>query len=368
MSNEISSASCAEQQEATAKQFEASGADMVGQRLDYALTLLLPQMGLRGRKRSIESGQVLVNGRSCTAAQRLRKGDVVSLADAPDADQQVQSAAAGATATGVCLAGANVDTLPRLLERQGEFCFFYKPVGLHTAALTGGRGHSLESMLPQLMVGQGSTETDPQDDAGMSAEALSPQLMQRLDYGTSGIVCAALSPQAAKAFRLAEAAGRCEKRYIALLAGRLEEDFTVTFALRTDKRSKSRVLDRDAGCTRWTNFTPLHYFDGDDLPQLALTKDSQFHRVGLTLVGCRIRRGARHQIRAHAAAVGHPLWNDPLYADKDPEAEAQTSHGTFYLHHGGLLLPGANCVMPPPWSFLPEAVARQVLEWLTSID
>ena len=47
MSNEISSASCAEPQEATAKQFEASGADMVGQRLDYALTLLLPQMGLR---------------------------------------------------------------------------------------------------------------------------------------------------------------------------------------------------------------------------------------------------------------------------------------------------------------------------------
>ena len=142
MSNEISSASCAEPQEATAKQFEASGADMVGQRLDYALTLLLPQMGLRGRKRSIESGQVLVNGRSCTAAQRLRKGDVVSLADAPGADQQVQSAAAGATVTGACPADANVDTLPRLLERQGEFCLFYKPVGLHTAALTGGRGHS----------------------------------------------------------------------------------------------------------------------------------------------------------------------------------------------------------------------------------
>ena len=368
MSNEIPPVSCAEAQQATEKQFEASGADMVGQRLDYALTLLLPQMGLRGRKRSIESGQVLVNGRSCTAAQRLRKGDVVSLADVPDADPQIQSAAAGATATGACPVGANVDTLPRLLERQGGFCFFYKPVGLHTAALTGGRGHSLESMLPQLLAGQGCTEADPQAGGDMSAAAVPPQLMQRLDCGTSGIVCAALSPQAAKAFRLAEAAGHCEKRYIALLAGRLEDDFTVTFALRTDKRSKSRVLEREAGCTRWTKFTPLHYFEGDDLPQLALATDSQFHRVGLTLAGCRIRRGARHQIRAHAAAVGHPLWNDPLYADNDFEAEAQTSHGTFYLHHGCLLLPGVSCVMPPPWSFLPDAVARQVLEWLTPVD
>ena len=366
MSDETPPVYCAEAQQTAAKQFEASGADMVGQRLDYALTLLLPQMGLRGRKRSIESGLVLVNGRSCTAAQRLRKGDVVSLAEVSDTVQEAQSALVEASPTDAGPAGENVDVLPRLLECQGEFCFFYKPVGLHTAALTGGRGHSLESMLPQLLAGQGSAAAGAPNGAEMGAEAQHPQLMQRLDFGTSGIVCAALSPQAAKAFRLAEAAGRCEKRYIALLSGRLEDDFTVTFALRTDKRSKSRVLEREAGCTRWTKFTPLHYFEGDDLPQL--TRDSQFHRVGLTLAGCRIRRGARHQIRAHAAAVGHPLWNDPLYADNDPEAETPTSFGTFYLHHGGLLLPGASCTMPPPWSFLPDMVVRQVLHWLASAD
>ena len=62
-----------------ARLFEAEAQSMVGQRLDFALSLLLPHMGLRGRKRCIESGLVLVNGRACTAAQRLRKGDVVSL-------------------------------------------------------------------------------------------------------------------------------------------------------------------------------------------------------------------------------------------------------------------------------------------------
>ena len=359
----------AEAQPLPQRHFEAAGADMVGQRLDYALTLLLPQMGLRGRKRCIESGQVLVNGRTCTAAQRLRKGDVVSLADAqPEISAMPASVAAGTICAHDGSTSADPAMQPRLLERQGEFFFFFKPVGLHTAALTGGGGPNLESMLPQLLAEQARAHDVAASGEGESgAGPALPQLLQRLDYGTSGIVCAALSPQAVKAFRLAEAAGRCEKRYIALLAGRLEDDFSVTFALRTDKRSKSRVLESNADRSRWTDFTPLHYFEGADLPQLAITEDSQFYREGLTLAGCRIRRGARHQIRAHAAAVGHPLWNDPLYGDGDPEATPHLQpHSAFYLHHGCLLFPGANCATPPPWSFLPEAAARKAMEWLTA--
>ncbi len=363
----------AEAQQKSESQFEAVSAGMVGERLDFALTLLLPQMGLRGRKRCIESGQVHVNGRGCTAAQRLRKGDVVALVAAQPAaiEMPATHTDAGAAEKTNDAASANPALQPRLLERQGDYCFFFKPVGLHTAALTGGGGPNLESMLPHLLAGLCDSEAEGADsgEEGNAISAAHPQLLQRLDYGTSGIICAALSPQAVKAFRLAEAAGRCEKRYIALLAGRLEEDFTVTFALRTDKRSKSRVLESDADRSRWTDFIPLHYFEGADLPELAIAQDSQFYRVGLTLAGCRIRRGARHQIRAHAAAVGHPLWNDPLYGDKDPDSEPiQKSHSAFYLHHGCLLLPAASCATPPPWSFLPKAVARQAMEWLTSAD
>lgn len=353
-------------QEPGQRHFDADSAEMVGQRLDYALALLLPQMGLRGRKRCIESGQVFVNGRSCAAAQRLRKGDVVSLAEEPHPQAEIctESAAANGGENGPSAAVADQARLPRLLEQRGEFCFFFKPAGLHTAALAGGGGPNLESMLPQLLPRQ-CASAQPGADACAGAH---PQLLQRLDYGTSGIVCAALSPQAAKAFRLAEAAGRCEKRYVALLAGRLEENVTVTLALRTDKRSKSRVLECDADRSRWTDFTPLHYFEGGDLPQLAIAEDSQFYRVGLTLVGCRIRRGARHQIRAHAAAVGHPLWNDPLYAACIQQDVSCPPPDAFYLHHGCLTLPGASCATPPLWPFLSEAVARQVLDWLTSGD
>ena len=352
--------------------FEAESQGMTGQRLDFALSVLLPHMGLRGRKRCIENGLVRVNGRVCTAAQRLRNGDVVVLQEAgqevaqdsarqavPALDQQVGALGQAAA----CAPGMDSNQCePRLLGIQGDLCFFFKPAGLHTAALVGGTAPSLEGMLPQLLRGRSAHAGRAENASGPAASSL-PQLLQRLDHGTSGLVCGAFSHEAADDFRRFEAGGHCEKRYVALLAGRLEEYFTVRRALRTDKRNKSRVLECDTGRTRWTEFLPLYYFDGPELNLPAFTEDSQFRRVGLTLAGCRIRRGARHQIRAHAASFGHPLWNDPLYGFASPDNESADSP-VFFLHHGCLTLPGATCVVPPPWTFLPEPAALRAMEWL----
>ena len=364
MSNDISQMESAPN--GASGQFEAESQSMVGQRLDFALGLLLPHMGLRGRKRCIENGLVLVNGRACTAAQRLRKGDVVALQEAVQQPQDGAPRAETAAPAAACAAGMDCTQLePRLLALQGALCFFYKPAGLHTASLVGGTAASLEEMLPQLL---SSAAERAEGDGFADAAALPcPQLLQRLDHGTSGLVCGAFSPEAADDFRRLEVAGHCEKRYVALLAGRLEEDFTVRRALRTDKRNKSRVLECDPGRSRWTEFVPLYYFDGPELNLPVFDENSQFHRVGLTLAGCRIRRGARHQIRAHAASFGHPLWNDPLYGfASDDEDSGAASASTFFLHHGCLTLPGATCIVPPPWTFLPEPAARRALDWLTT--
>ena len=364
MSNDISQMESAPN--GASGQFEAESQSMVGQRLDFALGLLLPHMGLRGRKRCIENGLVLVNGRACTAAQRLRKGDVVALQEAEPQRQDAAPRAETAAPAAACAAGMDCTQLePRLLALQGALCFFYKPAGLHTASLVGGTAASLEEMLPQLL--SSAAERAEGDGFADAAARPCPQLLQRLDHGTSGLVCGAFSPEAADDFRRLEVAGHCEKRYVALLAGRLEEDFTVRRALRTDKRNKSRVLECDTGRSRWTEFVPLYYFDGPELNLPVFDENSQFHRVGLTLAGCRIRRGARHQIRAHAASFGHPLWNDPLYGfASDGEDSGAASASTFFLHHGCLTLPGATCIVPPPWTFLPDSAARRALEWLST--
>ena len=49
-------------------------AGQAGQRLDQALTSLLPGLGLRGRRRLLENGRVLLNGHPAGAACRVREG------------------------------------------------------------------------------------------------------------------------------------------------------------------------------------------------------------------------------------------------------------------------------------------------------
>ncbi|MBD5417995.1 MAG: RNA pseudouridine synthase [Desulfovibrio sp.] len=308
-------------------------------RLDKALAPLVSE-GVRGRRRRIEEGGVLLNGAACREpARRVRAGDVVALVRAEPPSEPPQDVA-------------------RLLGRQGDFCFLFKGAGLHSAALPGKPGDSLEACLPALC-------------APVLAPGEQPELLQRLDQGTSGLVCAALTPEAACAFRAAEAAGQCEKRYLALLTGALAGPVTARRRLDTNDRRTTRLLDEDAGPLRRTEFLPLHGFEGEACARLSalLAPDAAEAPPALTLAACRIRRGARHQIRAHAASLGHPLFGDGRYAP--PGAPAGTA-GQFFLHHGLLALPGQRCSIAPPWPWLednlPPEARRRVRAWLETVD
>lgn len=311
---------------------------LAGSRLDKALALLVPD-GLRGRRRRIAAEGVLVNGVTCgDAGRRVRCGDVLALA-APEA-----SAFRAADA--------------RLLGRSGDFCLLFKGAGLHCAALAGKGGDSLEARLAELC-------------APVLAPGESPQLLQRLDFGTSGIVCAALTADAAGSFRAAEAAGECEKRYLALLAGALAAPVTARQALDTENRRTTRVTAGEAPLLRRTEFVPLHVWEGEDALRLCALVDAEqpCSPPALTLAGCRIRLGSRHQIRAHAAALGHPLLGDTRYAEPAGQPE---SAPRFFLHHGLLAWPGGRCSEPAPWPWLdrslsPEARQR-VRAWLETAD
>lgn len=330
--------------EATARsrdELRISGED-AGTRLDRALAPLVDE-GLRGRRRRIALGGVLVNGTPCRdPARRLRRGDLLALAP-PKAEPSAPDAAAPA----------------RLLARRGDFCVLFKPAGLHSAALAGKDQDSLEARLPALC-------------GPILAPGETPTLLQRLDQGTSGLVCAALTPEAARAFRAAEAAGRCEKRYLALLVGALPGPLTARGRLDTNRRRTSRLLAEDGDSLRWTEIFPLHVWKPDETPRLrAALRDRPDspglaeQPVALTLAACRIRCGARHQIRAHAAALGHPLLGDTRYAMR---GAAEERPARFHLHHGCLTWPGAWCAAPPPWpwleEFLPAMALARAREWL----
>lgn len=285
-----------------------------GKRLDQALEDFFPNLGLRGRRRLLASGEVLLNGKPTKSSARVQAGDMARIPDLPEPGQ-----AAGAF----------------LLERDYPWLFFFKPAGLHTAQIAASPEPSLEGALPALAPG----------------EFQDIRLLQRLDRGTSGIVAAALSPEAEEEWRRMEKDGRTRKYYLTILEGRLNGPVEASRALDTDNRRKTRVLDRES--PNATSFTPLYYFEDG--------RNFGFAGAGaLTLAGCRLSSGQRHQIRAHAAWLGHPLYGDSLYGKNG---------GDFILQHCALTFPERAVILAGPeflGNKLPAAARRAAETWLSS--
>ncbi len=263
--------------------------DTAGERLDRAAVLLWPGVGLRGRRRLIEAGAVAVDGRVRGSAYRVRAGEKLAALDLPAAPEAF------------CAGDVPI------LFRGEAYAALAKPAGLHSAAIAQGGGQSLESLLPALFP---------------DARA---RLLSRLDRLTSGIVPVALTEAAVTAYRRAEAAGGVEKTYLCVVHGTVASSLIVDNALDVADRARTRLLQRtDPDRLRHTAVTPL-----EALP-------------GLTLLACRIAKGARHQIRAHLAGIGHPLVGDPVYGHGEGER--------LYLHCAGLVALGLDVSNPPPWT------------------
>ena len=292
-----------------------------GQRLDAALAALFPLLGLRGRRRLWKERLVLVDGIARFPAFRLYGGETLRL---------VPKRPAGAKQDAFAVYS---DDPPRLLARRGDIFFLYKPRGLHTEKLAGSSNSSLADMLGRIV-----------PDVPFAG------LLTRLDRDTSGIVLAAADADAALHWRQLENAGGVEKRYLAVLEGRLDDDRLARNALAFTKTRRTRVLDADGPVLRHTRMRPLAYFHTADAPELA---SGYPDGASFTVALCSIAKGARHQIRAHAAHVGRPLAGDALYGAR--------SGASYFLHHCHIQWPGGQASCAPPWSaLLPILVWEQV--------
>ncbi len=305
-----------------------------GMRLDAVLGALFPGMGVRGRRRLVERGSVLLNGRRATPGQAVRTGDLVEAAG----EQSNRSAQ---------MNQPNGMPQARLLGVRGDFCFFAKPAMLHTVRVAGSRGPSLEAQVPSILAAYRRTAVEE------SAQYVYPpvRLLQRLDFETSGIVAGALSAEAETIFRALEREGLIRKRYVCLVEGEFRDEAVVTSRLVSDGRGGVRTLnENDPDPVRTTRLYPLCRLEQSELSVNVQGVDT------FTLVGAVIRRGARHQIRAHVASLCHPLVGDSLYGAKGTFATQVGEASPFFLlHHGRLSFGGVCTEFEPVWALPPEA-------------
>ena len=174
-------------------------------------------------------------------------------------------------------------TEPRLVFSDEWLAVVDKPAGLVVHAAPGHRGPTLVDALSDLL--------------GGGEDPVRPGIVHRLDKDTSGLMIVARTDESHR--RLSEMIRRreVERRYLALVEGRpRSRSGTIDAPLGRDHRAPERraVGGRGARDAR-THFEVLETFADD------------------TLVEARLETGRTHQIRAHFAAIGHPVCGDPRY-------------------------------------------------------
>jgi 23S rRNA pseudouridine1911/1915/1917 synthase len=121
--------------------------------------------------------------------------------------------------------------------------------------------------------------------------------VHRLDRGVSGLLVLGKSKEIADLIRNQFAARKAERKYVAIVAGRLAKKNGVFRSF----------LATDKSLNRYST-------DDEEIGQFAVTHyHVREHLAGATLVEVRLETGRRNQIRVHFAEAGHPLLGDPRY-------------------------------------------------------
>jgi len=245
----------------------------------------------------LRRGEIRVNGGRVRQQYRLCAGDQVRIP--PVLQQQPESAAPPAYLLQLIR--------DRVLYEDGDLLVLNKPAGV---ALHGGSGRTWGVI--ELLRCLRPADRDL-------------QLVHRLDQGTSGCLLLARSRPALMQLHEAFRAGTVAKHYTALLMGRLDTSrIQVAQPLRRGReRSGERMVE-------------VHGAGKAALSQFEITG----RYTGATLVGVRLLTGRTHQIRVHAAAIGHPVAGDSKYGNREFNRSLQRiGLKRMFLHASRLRLP-----------------------------
>ena len=162
-----------------------------------------------------------------------------------------------------------------------------------------------------------------QDCLATRVQAVDPDalVVHRLDMATSGLMVFARDPAAQRRLGDAFASRAVDKRYVAVVAGRMvSSEGEIDLPLIADWPNRPRQhVDPVHGKPSLTRFR----VSGHDAA-------SNTTRVELEPV-----TGRTHQLRVHLCAIGHPIAGDALYAPSDVLALAPR----LMLHAQSLALP-----------------------------
>jgi len=176
----------------------------------------------------------------------------------------------------------NEAAVARVVHLDEAVAVIDKPAGLVVHPAPSHRGPTLVDQLAEVLGGG-----DPER----------PGIVHRLDKDTSGLLVVARTDEAQQALAGQVAGREVDRVYLALARGHLESRTgTIDAPIGRERRTRTRMAVSGAGAREArTHFTVLELLPAD------------------TYVEVKLETGRTHQIRAHFAAIEHPLVGDPTY-------------------------------------------------------
>jgi len=264
-----------------------------GERLDRYLAEQC-QISRSYAQKLINEGQVEVNGRAAKASQKLNAGDKV-VANIPPP-------------TPVSLAPEAIPL--KVIYEDSDLIVIDKPAGLVVHPAAGHRSGTLVNAIlarcPDLATINGT---------------IRPGIVHRLDRDTSGLMMVAKNE--ATHARLSHQIKQrlIKKGYIALVSGQLSPEHGIIDApIGRHPKDRKRMAVVSGGREARTEYKVIKYF------------------ADYTLVEAMPETGRTHQIRVHFAAIGHPVFGDPVYGKRSSLLGRQFLHA----HRLGFKLPSSG--------------------------
>lgn len=259
--------------------------DLVGLRIDKAISIKDKELSRAAVQRMIEEGNILVNNNKTKVAYKISLGDEITITK--DKPKEIELKA---------------EDIPLdIIYEDNDILVVNKQKGL---VVHPGNGNPDGTLVNAIM-------NKCKDSLSGIGGEIRPGIVHRIDKDTSGLLIVAKNDKAHINMSEQIKNHEVKKTYIALVRGKTKENqATIDMPIARSNKDRTKMAVSKNGKNAITHFEVIERFDD------------------YTLLKVNIETGRTHQIRVHLSQIGYPIVGDFVYSNgKNPfGVEGQMLH------------------------------------------